>query len=599
MRPSIIKVDIQNFRSIRRVSVECRPLTTLVGLNDSGKSNILRALNLFFNDEVNHGEKLDFNIDYNYNSARKRKAKEISVSVHFELPDSYRSTNGRYLEWTKKWRSNVLSHNNYIGYNIITTKRGAKHRQDINIPAKSNVHALLRQIEFLYVPAIKDTNYFSRLRSEIYGVISEVASQTFRESSTSFEKSIGEHLADLTSDIKHSLDFEARLALPRDLGHVFERLDFVSGERDVSLDSRGDGVKARHIPLILKFMAEQKQSIRGRGAMPYTSIWGYEEPENNLEFTSALKLSDDFIKYAEQEICQLILTTHSPVFYNIPEKVTDSAIAKAHFVTLTETKVTEVRDGGSEFDTTMGLMPLIAPKLLEIEQRIRKSETDRHIAERLAEERMNRLFVEGESDRLVFQKALRLFFPNEADRIRIETKEHGAGHRYVIDMLTAWRQVEKHHPGTPRSAGIVDRDAIEDAKIWNASKGSSGSCYCFYLKPAPHLYEALQLGFKMNIALEALYPPSVWDWLHTTGCLIERRPDNYLLPDQKNEILIGSKSIDQIHLGSHPCYIKYEISAENKIKAARHVIQLSDKTFADEFAYLKDFLEAVVHHLLR
>lgn len=43
----IRSIIIKNFRSIADVEVDAKDLTIIVGDNDSGKSNILRALNSF------------------------------------------------------------------------------------------------------------------------------------------------------------------------------------------------------------------------------------------------------------------------------------------------------------------------------------------------------------------------------------------------------------------------------------------------------------------------------------------------------------------------------------------------------------------------
>lgn len=192
--------------------------------------------------------------------------------------------------------------------------RGRIEREKVKIPDRSNLHTLLKRIEFEYVPAIKDDNYFDGLRGRINEILSEVAAKTFRDSSGAFEDSIGEQLVDLTADITRSLGIDTKLALPRDLSHIFERLDFLSGEGGVSLNNRGDGIKVRHIPLILKFMADKKNSLQVKGAMPYSFIWAYEEPENNLEFRSAVQLADEIFSLARGGTANILLTTHSPVF---------------------------------------------------------------------------------------------------------------------------------------------------------------------------------------------------------------------------------------------------------------------------------------------
>lgn len=261
MAATINKIHIENFRSIRQIDADLAQLAIFVGKNDCGKSNILRALNLFFNDETNPGAEFSFADDYNFFApVRARKAKEIVVRLEVALPETYHATNGQVIIWTKRWREGGLwsEEYDYYGQRIKRNRRGQEVREDVTISDKSNVHALLRKIDFEYVPAIKDSDYFNDLRGRIYGIISDAAARTFHISSAAFEQSIGDHLTELTTSISASLGFDTRLALPRDLYHIFERLDFLSGEKSVSLNNRGDGIKARHIPLILRFMAEKK-----------------------------------------------------------------------------------------------------------------------------------------------------------------------------------------------------------------------------------------------------------------------------------------------------------------------------------------------------
>jgi hypothetical protein len=318
MSVTIRQVYIENFRSIHRISVPAKPLSIFVGKNDCGKSNILRSLNLFFNGVTSPSKPFVFEDDYNlFVPERAKVAKEVVVRVELNIPQSYWETNGQVIVWEKRWRASGEHSNEYWGIRLSKNRRGREIQEVVDIPERSNVHTLLRQIEFQYVPAIKDAHYFDGLRGRIYSTIAEVATRTFRTSSRAFEASIGSHLEDLTAGIGLALKFDTRLALPRDLSHIFERLDFLSGEKSISLDQRGDGIKTRHIPMILEFMANKKRSLQGRGAMPYSFIWAYEEPENNLEFTSAVQLGDQLAGFARSGVAQILLTTHSPVFYDL------------------------------------------------------------------------------------------------------------------------------------------------------------------------------------------------------------------------------------------------------------------------------------------
>ena len=85
MSIKIRQVHIENFRSIQRLTITTEQLSVFVGKNDCGKSNILRALNLFFNGITNPGKQFDFNEDYNlFVPERAKTAKEVIVRLELD-----------------------------------------------------------------------------------------------------------------------------------------------------------------------------------------------------------------------------------------------------------------------------------------------------------------------------------------------------------------------------------------------------------------------------------------------------------------------------------------------------------------------------------
>ena len=68
-------------------------------MNNSGKSNVLRALNAFFNDETDPGLPLNVDDDYFRPDRLKKKRKRIRVSIKFQLPKSFKFRRG--LEGSK------------------------------------------------------------------------------------------------------------------------------------------------------------------------------------------------------------------------------------------------------------------------------------------------------------------------------------------------------------------------------------------------------------------------------------------------------------------------------------------------------------------
>ena len=99
----IREIQIKNFRSIRNMTISARKHNVIVELNDVGKSNILRALNLFFNNQTDNGKAYDFDYDFAYHfPAKSKKTKEVVIVVKFEVPDTFK--NCGIITWKKSWR---------------------------------------------------------------------------------------------------------------------------------------------------------------------------------------------------------------------------------------------------------------------------------------------------------------------------------------------------------------------------------------------------------------------------------------------------------------------------------------------------------------
>lgn len=600
MSLNITNIEIRNFRSVRNLSLSPGKLAVLVGKNDSGKSNILRALNLFFNGQTMPEEDLNFEVDHNVFNNPNRRAKEISIKLDIKIPEAYRATNGDFVVWERRWRSEGLVYNEYSGRRRVAGPRGGTNVETIEIPRQSNAHALLRNINFVYVPAIKDLGYFSELRASIYDIIAEVADRAFRDSSQEFEQSISHQLQDLTSHITASLGFRSRLALPKDLSHIFESLDFLSEGQDISLNARGDGIKARHIPLILKFMADKKRSLQVRGAQPHTFIWGYEEPENNLELSSCVQLADQFWSFIGHGVSQIFLTTHSPVFYNLHRKqeAGGTLISCHHIFREGPEEGTKQATELGDLDDRMGTTALFAPMVTELEDRVRRKEQALAEVERLGQANRRKIFVEGESDKLIIDKALKVFAAERVDEIDVETKV-GAGINYVIDMLQSWRSRAKHHPELPKAVGLLDLDAEAKAALqnWNSVPENIKSAKCFKLPTPPHLFPVLQAGFRVPIVLECLYDKDAWVWADGRGHLQARNVPSVISNELNNQIVNAETTLDQHLHEDWGIFVKKEFKQEGKGPMARHYANKAEEDFRARMSFMEPLIADIVAYL--
>jgi energy-coupling factor transporter ATP-binding protein EcfA2 len=536
--PKIRRIAIKNFRSITALEMEATDLTVIVGDNDCGKSNLLRALNLFFNDKTNPDTPFNFSDDYNrYGDSRLKRADEIEVEIDLELPSSYRETNGDLVRWRKRWRTDgLVEYDDYWGIKLAAKKRGAGFTETVvEIKGRSRVPALLNRMQFEYVPAVRSAEFFRELRGRIYKVIANTSEQIVRQSSGQFEQVISETVADLLADIGAELNDDSRLSLPNDLTSIFESLDFLSGDKSISLDNRGDGIKARYIPLILKFIAEKGQEVPG---ISPTFIWAYEEPENNLEFRRAQALADAFRKLAEDELSQVLLTTHSPIFYNmhkatVGEDVNKNICTAYHLTKEGNAQGTIARsaaEAGVSLDEQMGAMAIIAPYIQAAQDALAEATAQAdYLKEKLDHHNQGNLptlFVEGNTDYLIFKTLLKKFRPDQAERVFLAEPPKRAGANYVTNMLRSWEYHTKHRPLADRThaVGIVDNDAEgQGARKQFESEGVKWQQVSLLTLDTPaHLLCVKELGIEIPVTLEELWPVAFWNYAKTEGWLIDR-----------------------------------------------------------------------------
>ncbi len=156
--------------------------------------------------------------------------------------------------------------------------------------------------------------------------------------------------------------------MPSDFKQLFSNLDFGVrlGSNTYHLKQRGDGIKIRHIPVILKYMSEQERNISRAGYVKPDTIWGFEEPENNLELRYAFELAKKFKEYSKD--IQIFITTHSPAFYALDQ--TESDGVNTFYISQGEDNCTQIdpvsHDKTDDLHESMGLLPIITPYLAKI-----------------------------------------------------------------------------------------------------------------------------------------------------------------------------------------------------------------------------------------
>lgn len=352
----ITALEIRKFRSIKTITrdLNLSDLNIFVGQNDNGKSNLLRALNLFFNNQTDAGQPFRFEEDYCYHAASGTGSRrEVRMDLIIEPPKN-RFKNAQTVRWAKQWKRD----------GSVVESRTYENTGE-SIPLKDNISKWLDKLKYRYVPAIKGKDYFNALMGELHDVLNEAHSSLMANQGKGFISGIQKVTNDITEELKLQIGISSTIQVPSDFKQLFSNLDFGSkeGGNTYHLKQRGDGIKVRHIPVILKYMAEQEKNISIPGYVKPDTIWGFEEPENNLEMRFAFELAATLKNYSSE--IQILITTHSPAFYALADdkntNISHFYVNKNDDLCTTVSNVDAVNH--DDMHDKMGMLPLITPYL--------------------------------------------------------------------------------------------------------------------------------------------------------------------------------------------------------------------------------------------
>jgi AAA15 family ATPase/GTPase len=121
----ISEIEIDHFRSIKSDHITgLGDFTAFAGLNNSGKSNVLRALHAFFTNKTDANVPLNIDTDFYRHDLKRRKAKRIRIAIKFNLPSSFKFRKwledtqkflgGTTFKITKEWRRDYASASYYL-----------------------------------------------------------------------------------------------------------------------------------------------------------------------------------------------------------------------------------------------------------------------------------------------------------------------------------------------------------------------------------------------------------------------------------------------------------------------------------------------------
>ncbi len=313
----IEKVKITKFRSFGlSETFECSDLNIFSGGNDSGKSNILKALNLFFNNETDLNIRYNSDQDFNkwYRDNNERGERNIEIEITFSK-GSYHDVGGINNGFIGR---KIFYSNGAIEANFYTIS-GDEIKNDAS---NKRANAIINEkIQYVYVPAIRDSEF----RKNVQRKIQAIAESTDKRSKNSALKSslhqvesgINKELHELSQYVKTLMGIDVEPGV--NFATLLESMSFETTEKitirkrtskkyekqKVALSNRGEGIQMQFFAFLLWYISKKDKK--------HFYIWGYEEPEIAFELKRQFEVYDLY-KSSFSIDSQIFITSHSPAF---------------------------------------------------------------------------------------------------------------------------------------------------------------------------------------------------------------------------------------------------------------------------------------------
>lgn len=316
----ISSVHIEGFRSIANETLEeIGDHTVIVGKNSSGKSNFLRALNLFFNGEPSPGFPMEFNRDLHYRPSRRQK-KEIQIDVGFDLPEKFNFRSGleRLKDLGSSFQVRKIWELDRLRNVIVDTKVIV---QDVELKDGDQLaRDFLSLITFRYIPnrtvpadVLKDES--QAIAAAIFKKLKEAdqAADVLRGLSASAGRLLAK-TADALIDSGAPIS-DPNIATAESLGEMLRMSGFQArGLNGVPVrdEDWGSGHQAF---FLLNLLHEIDTDYSRQFGWKQACVWAVEEPESGLHHDLQTRLAKQLVEWSSdsRRRLQLFTTTHSPI----------------------------------------------------------------------------------------------------------------------------------------------------------------------------------------------------------------------------------------------------------------------------------------------
>ena len=358
------EVSVSNYRSItKQTRFAVGDLTTLIGPNNEGKSNLLRALGIGMHliqrwsalpDRLAGKEELtgidavsflgrgrmsrsgrpedesqgfNWSRDYPLQKQNTKGAQPTTLRFSFELDDDEVS---RFFDTTGLRNNGILPielklSRASVSLGIVKPGRGAASHK---AKAREIAKFVSAGITFVSIPAIRTSRQAQSLVNDLARI--RLQTVTRSEEYRRLAEKINGLRRTAVAEIAEELTLSVKQYLPSVDAIEIETVDISTSDAvadlviddgtSTSIDSKGDGIKS----LIAMALLHQLASER---AGQQNIILAVDEPEAHLHSASVHELQSLFTQMSGSQ--QVILATHNPIFVN-REEVSSNILVRAN-----------------------------------------------------------------------------------------------------------------------------------------------------------------------------------------------------------------------------------------------------------------------------
>lgn len=336
----IKSIKIHNFRSIKDAEFILNDYNVLVGANNSGKSNILTALRIFYEDGIKFNEKIDFPKFHTDDRESWIEIEYLLTDEEFKnLKDEYKNQNNilrvrKYLkskdnQRVKSNQSNIYAYENgklstnlfYGAKNISQAKLGtviyipevAKTEETLKLTGPS---PLRNTLTFVMKKVVKTSESFKSLNKAFEDFNKKFKEEVSKDgvSLENFRKEINENLKEW--GVEFNIDINP--VRPEDIIKNLVSHSFIDKilDKEMNIGLYGQGLQRHLIYVLIRLSSKYKEEkiYDKKEFSPELTLILFEEPEAFLHPTQQEYLDSSLRSLASEEGQQVIVSTHSPIF---------------------------------------------------------------------------------------------------------------------------------------------------------------------------------------------------------------------------------------------------------------------------------------------